>query len=76
MLRTTYFIFALTQLRGKLPNNFFFFSESLQIHVFSSKCKAGGKPSTWFPPEGLVEQKLKTIFERNTIDEGEMRHKN
>ena len=36
----------------------------------------GGKPSTWFPPEGLVEQKLKTVFERNTIDEGKMRHKN
>ena len=40
------------------------------------KIKAGGKPSTWFPPEGLVEQKLKTVFERNTIDEGKMRHKN
>ena len=31
----------------------------------------GGKPSTWFPPEGLVEQKLK-IFERN-IMKGKMR---
>ena len=43
---------------------------------FVRKFKAGGKPSTWFPPEGLVEQKLRTVFERNTINEGKMRHKN
>ena len=25
-------------------------------------CQAGGKPSTWFPPEGLVEQDSATLF--------------
>ena len=24
--------------------------------AYASGCQAGGKPSTWFPPEGLVEQ--------------------
>ena len=38
--------------------------------------KTGGKPSTWFPPEGLVEQKPRTLFEYNTIDKSKMRHKN
>ena len=23
--------------------------------IYSSRLKAGGKPSTWFPPEGLLE---------------------
>ena len=31
------------------------FSKRTQKHRFTT----GGKPSTWFPPEGLVEQKLK-----------------
>ena len=41
-----------------------------------TKFKTGGKPSTWFPPEGLVEQEPRTVFEYNTIDESKMRDKN
>ena len=27
------------------------------VFVFGIVCKAGGKPSTWLPPGGLVERK-------------------
>ena len=46
------------------------------MYEAENRFKAGNKPPTCFLPEGLVEQKLKTLFERNTIDDGNMRHKN
>ena len=35
----------------------------------NNKCQTGGKPSTWFPPGGLVEQS--TDEKQNNKDEDE-----
>ena len=37
--------------------------------LYESKCQTGGKPSTWFPPGGLVEQS--TDEKQNNEDEDE-----
>ena len=54
----------------KLKSYSFFFDknrfEDPQVtKKFATKLEAGGKPSTWFPPEGLVEHisiKLKSQY--------------
>ena len=45
--------------------------EQLQSHQF----KAGGKPSTWFPPGGLVEQNRKTKNKKQRTKEKTKRRK-
>ena len=51
-----------------LLRNCWFIAASTQR---SGKCQAGGKPSTWFPPEGLVEQSRITKSIINTPDKEE-----
>ena len=62
MCSTTIIEFPSTFIAADIFKNYFFIVKSICVQppllarlATVSLCRAGGKPSTWFPPGGLVE---------------------